>query len=221
MFAEGAFVRLREDVRSAGLEEAEALAVGGAIHDAGVGGGTGDLVAALLDGGGAISLEFVFPADDDGLGKERAEAGEEFLRGAKREDEFGSFAGDFFRRAVIPDKGEIAQRRRVKDRVGRVGKFFQFVGEGGICREGDDLGRGGSGMGGHLAPQADDTKSRAVERLREDGAEFSSGVIGDAADAVNRLIGRAAGHEGKGHEATFNAQRPTLNSEVTERAGAV
>ena len=72
MDGEGGFVGKMEDVWRVAFDQAEAFAIGGPIHHAGVGAGVADLGAGAGEGIGARALEFVFPAYDEGFVEKRA-----------------------------------------------------------------------------------------------------------------------------------------------------
>lgn len=63
----------------------ELCAAGGSVHDAGVGAVLLDLFESLLDCGGCIAVDLIFPSDDGGVGEEAVEFADEFFSGSEVE----------------------------------------------------------------------------------------------------------------------------------------
>ena len=139
--------------------EEEAGAVGGAVEDAGIGGGFGDLSLGFVYGFFARAGEFVFPADDFCIRKPVAEFGENFGGGFEGEGEVFAagweFGGGDYLAGGILDGGdfEIGEGGGVEDGVDFFGgELLEFLGEVVVGGEGDCfLGAKWSWVGGLLA----------------------------------------------------------------------
>ena len=121
-------------------------------------------------------------------------------------------AADFFSGGGAGIHREIAKRGGVEDDGRGFGKFFQFLPERGVGGKWDHLHVRRNGMGGHFSAQTKNVKAAGVQGLAENGAEFAGGVIGDATNVIDRLMGRSAGHKGEGHG--FHSYRSTRNAQL-------